>query len=230
MNTDDQRALRARYDALATVAQASLSCGGAAELAEVRPGDCCVDLGCGRGRDVVALAQRVSPHGHVFGLDASPAMLEAAGARARELALTNVTLRASTLEALALPDHAVDWVVSNCALNHARDKARVWREIARVLRPGGRFVVSDIYAVEPIEPRFRDDPVAVAECWAGAETKPAYLAHVAAAGFVDVAIWAERAPYRKREATLASFTLSGRRAPAATTAAREDPRTQEEMP
>lgn len=211
MDTNTHRALLARYDVLAADTSASLSCGGAADLADVRPGEVCADLGCGRGRDVVALARRVGAEGHVYGLDASPAMIDAAARRAHEADVSHVTLRVSSLEALALPDASVDWVVSNCALNHARDKALAWREIARVLRPGGRFVVSDIYAVEPIDARHRDDPTAVAECWAGAETRGEYLTHVADAGLDAVSVLGVRAPYVKCEATLASFTLTGRR-------------------
>lgn len=204
-------ALEQRYGGLALQPQVNLSCGGAADLIDAQPGETCVDLGCGRGRDVVKLAAKVGPRGHVFGIDASPSMVEAARERLREAGVRQATVRESSLEALALADASVDWVVSNCALNHARDKARVWKEIFRVLKPGGRFVVSDIFAVEPIAPQFRDDPVAVAECWAGAETKPEYLAHVADAGLVDVTVQSEKAPYRKKEALLSSFTLSGRK-------------------
>lgn len=206
-----QVALQARYDALAAQPATSLSCGGAADLAEPLPGQVCVDLGCGRGRDLVSLARKVGPTGQAIGLDASSRMVEAARARAEEEGLAQVTVRPCPLEALDLPDASVDWIVSNCALNHALDKRRVWAEIARVLRPGGRFVVSDIYAVQPIDPAFRHDPVAVAECWAGAETKPDYLGQIAAAGLVDVEILSERAPYRKQQALLSSFTLRGRR-------------------
>ncbi|MFO0553061.1 MAG: methyltransferase domain-containing protein [Polyangiaceae bacterium] len=211
MDEKETLAIKARYDVLATQPSAGLSCGGAAALVDARAGDVCVDLGCGRGRDLVALAGRVGASGHVFGIDASPKMIEAAAATLRERGVVNASLHSATLDALPLGDGSVDWVVSNCALNHARDKARVWSEIARVLRPGGRFVVSDIYAVEPIAQRWRDDPVAVAECWAGAETRAEYLAHVALAGLVDVAVKEERAPYRKQEATLSSFTLMGRK-------------------
>ncbi len=203
-------ALENRYGALAPQ-PVSLSCGGAAELVDAKSGDVCVDLGCGRGGDVIKLARKVGATGHVIGLDASATMIETAKQRAANEGVGQVTLRQSSLDALVLGDESVDWVVSNCALNHATDKAAVWREIFRVLRPGGRFVVSDIFAVEAIAAEFRNDPVAVAECWAGAETKPEYLAHVAAAGLVDVRIETERAPYRKAQALLASFTLSGRR-------------------
>ncbi len=210
MTSSVSPAIQQRYGVLATQ-PGSLSCGGAATSCEATPGQTCVDLGCGRGRDVLVLAQKVGPYGHVFGIDGSPAMVEAAQSLAREAGLRNVTIRESSLEALSLADASVDWVVSNCALNHARDKARVWSEIARVLTPGGRFLVSDIYAVEAIAEEHRNDPVAVAECWAGAETRPEYLAHVAAAGFDQVEVTSERAPYRKQHALLASFTLSGRK-------------------
>lgn len=207
-----------RYGALASQ-DANLSCGTAATTADAQPGQVCVDLGCGRGRDALHLAGRVGPTGRVYGLDASPKMIAAARERAAEQGVTHVTFLECPLEALALPDASADWVVSNCALNHASDKARVWREIHRVLKPGGRFVVSDIYAVEPIAGAYRNDPAAVAECWAGAETKPEYLAHVAGAGFDDVAVQSERAPYRKAQALLSSFTLSGRKSARAPSAA-----------
>lgn len=203
-------ALLQRYGALAQQ-DTCLSCGTAASRLEPAEGEICADLGCGRGKDVLELAAKVGPRGHVYGLDASPQMLETARARAAFEGVIQVTFRESALEALALPDASVDWVVSNCALNHARDKAQVWREIARVLRPGGRFVVSDIYAVEEIAPEHRNDPVAVAECWAGAELRADYLAHVAAAGLGELAVSEESQPYRRAQSVLASFTLSGRK-------------------
>lgn len=207
-----------RYGALASQ-DANLSCGTAATTADAQPGQVCVDLGCGRGRDALHLAGRVGPTGRVYGLDASPKMIAAARERAAEQGVTHVTFLECPLEALALPDASADWVVSNCALNHAADKARVWSEIHRVLKPGGRFMVSDIFAVEPIADEYRNDPAAVAECWAGAETKPEYLAHVAGAGFDQVEVQSERAPYRKAHALLSSFTLSGRKSARAPSAA-----------
>ncbi len=138
-------------------------------------------------------------------------MLATGRARAAELGLGNTTFLRSALEHLQLADASADWVVSNCALNHADDKARVWSEIARILKPGGQFIVSDIFAVEPIAEVYRTDPVAVSECWAGAVTRDEYLAHIADAGLVEVQVSDERAPYRKAAATLSSFTLSGRK-------------------
>lgn len=203
------RPLRERYGELAAQPGTNLSCGGAASLCTPDVGQVCVDLGCGRGADVIALAAQVGASGKVYGVDVTPAMLEVGRTRAAEAGLTNASFIESTLEALALPDACADWVVSNCALNHATDKVKVWQEIARVLKPGGRFVVSDIYAVEPIAPRYRDDPVAVAECWAGAVTRSEYLEHIAASGLGEFVISGERNPYQKAQATLASFTVSG---------------------
>lgn len=188
-----------------------MSCGSAASRIQAAPGDLCVDLGCGRGKDVLTLAKKVGPRGHVFGLDGSPEMIAAARARAEQEGVINVTFWKASLEEFPLGDGSVDWVVSNCALNHVEDKARVWQEIARVLAPGGRFVVSDIYAVEPIAPEYRNDPVAVAECWAGAELRSDYLLHVEAAGLVEVQVSDESKPYPRGHALLASFTLSGRK-------------------
>lgn len=214
MSTSISQAIAQRYDALAAEPKTNLSCGEAADQLDARVGEVWLDLGCGRGRAVVTLARKVGPSGHVFGLDASEKMVAAARQAASDAALSNVTIVRSAIEALELADASVDGVTSNCALNHATDKARVWREVARVLKPGGRFVISDIFAVEPIAEQFKRDPVAIAECWAGAETRAETLAHLSAAGLVDVTASNERAPYRKREALLSSFTLSGRRPPA----------------
>lgn len=210
MSSSLTQAVQQRYDALAAQ-PANLSCGTAATAADPAEGEVCADLGCGRGRDALTLALRVGARGHVYGLDGAPAMIEAARQRAQEQGVANVTFLHCPLEALALPDASVDWVVSNCALNHAQDKARVWQEIHRVLKPGGRFAVSDIFAVEPIAEEHRNNPAAVAACWAGAETRPEYLAHVAGAGFEELEVLSERAPYRKEQALLSSFTLKGRK-------------------
>jgi len=110
---------------------------------------------------------------------------------------------------LPLDDASVDWVTSNCVLNHAADKRAVWREIARVLKPGGRFVVSDIYAVTSIPEVYRNDPVAVAECWAGAVPKDDYVEAIAAAGLGDLEILEESEPYQKGQAQVVSFTIAG---------------------
>lgn len=207
-------AIQARYGELAE-SSCCLSCGNAAGLCDPSTGQVCVDLGCGRGTDVLRLADKVGPTGHAYGIDLTEAMLDKARSTAKKLGVTNATFMRAELETLPLGDASVDWVTSNCVLNHVADKGRVWREIARVLKPGGSFIVSDIYAVEAVSPEDRADPEAVAECWAGAVTREEYIAQIEAAGLGDdLAITDESAPYGKGRATVASFTVSGRKAAA----------------
>jgi ubiquinone/menaquinone biosynthesis C-methylase UbiE len=201
-------AVQLRYGELAE-AECCLSCGSAAQACEPQPGQVCLDLGSGRGTDVLRLAEAVGPTGHAYGIDVADAMLEKARRTAAKLGVANATFLRSTFDRIPLPDGSVDWIVSNCALNHAPDKPAVWREIARVLRPGGRFVVSDIYAAEEIAPEHASDPALVAECWAGAIPRDAYLTQVAATGLVDVRVTEESKPYAKGKAMVASFTVSG---------------------
>lgn len=203
-------AIERRYSELAG-SDCCLSCGTAATRCEPKPGQVCVDLGSGRGSDVLRLAEAVGPEGHAYGIDVADAMLEKARRTADKLGVTNATFVRSELEALGLPDETADWITSNCVLNHASDKARVWREIARVLKPGGRFVVSDIYAVGEIAEEHRNDPELVAECWAGAVPRADYLEHIASAGLVDVEVLEESEPYEKGKTAVASFTVAGRR-------------------
>lgn len=203
-------AIENRYAVLAE-SSCCLSCGTAIGHADVKPGDVCVDLGSGRGTDVLRLAAQVGPGGHAWGLDLTEAMLEKARKSAQKLGVTNATFVHSTLEHLELPDQCADWVFSNCVLNHAEDKRVVWREISRILKPGGRFVVSDIYAVNEIAPEFKNDPDAVAECWAGAVLKDEYLLHIQHAGLREVRVLEESAPYAKGQAQVASFTVAGQK-------------------
>jgi SAM-dependent methyltransferase len=203
-------AIETRYGALASTA-CCLSCGSAVDHITAVEGQTCVDLGSGRGTDVLRLAEKVGPSGRAYGIDITAGMLEKARKTAEKLGVTNAEFIHADLEALPLEDSSVDWVTSNCVLNHANDKPRVWREIARVLKPGGRFVVSDIYAVEPIPDEFRTDPEAIAACWAGAILKEEYLAAITQAGLTDVEILDESAPYVKGEAQVVSFTIAGAR-------------------
>lgn len=205
-------AIETRYGALAA-SSCCLSCGGAVELCDAKAGQVCVDLGSGRGTDVLRLAELVGPTGHAYGIDVTDAMLEKARRTATKLGIAHATFLHGTLEALPLPDETAHWVLSNCVLNHASDKAQTWREIARILRPGGRFVVSDIYAYGEIPAAYRNDPAYVAECWAGAVSRATYLENVAQAGFANVAILEEGLPYEKGKATVVSFTISGRKPP-----------------
>jgi len=199
-----------RYGSLAESA-CCLSCGGAVDHAAARPGETCVDLGSGRGTDCLRMAQSVGETGFVWGLDISDKMLEKARASAVKLGLSNVRFEKAELEHLPVPDASVDLVISNCVLNHTRDKAAVWREIGRILKDGGRFVVSDIYASAPVPEEFRNDPEAVAECWAGADTRDVYLATIAAAKLGSIEVLEESVPYSKGRIEVSSFTVKGRK-------------------
>jgi arsenite methyltransferase len=197
-----------RYSGLAE-SDCCLSCGGAINYAIPLPGEVCVDLGSGRGTDVLRMAERVGETGFVYGIDISEGMLEKARRTADKLGAKNVLFVRSELEKLEMDDKTADLVISNCTLNHAADKQVVWDEIYRILKKGGRFVVSDIYATSPIPEEYRNDPVAIAECWAGAVTRREYMEHLEKAGFTTVEVIEESAPYQKGQAEVASFTFAG---------------------
>lgn len=199
-----------RYSGLAE-SECCLSCGGAINYADPKRGEVCVDLGSGRGTDVLRMAESVGDTGFVFGIDISDGMLEKARRNAEKFKVTNVRFVRSELEKLELPDKVADLVISNCTLNHAADKQSVWNEIHRILKKGGRFVISDIYATAAIADEFRNDPVAVAECWAGSVTRAEYMLHLEKAGFTTIEIIEESAPYTKGKAEVASFTIAGKK-------------------
>jgi arsenite methyltransferase len=201
-------AVAARYGELAT-SPGSLSCGGALEVAAPREGEVVVDLGCGLGGDVVRAAALVGAGGLAIGVDASETML--AAARSRAEGLPNVQLVRSDLSAVALPGERADVVVSNCAINHAPNKRAVYREVYRLLRPGGRFVVSDIVAERELPPEIRNDAAAWAACYGGAIPEALYLEAIAAAGLEDVAVVRRTEPYLKGGASVLSITVQGRR-------------------
>jgi len=126
--------------------------------------------------------------------------------------LKNVSFVQSDLEKIELQDKVADLVISNCTINHATDKQSVWNEVYRILKKGGRFVVSDIYATTPISQEFRNDPVAIAECWAGAVTRDEYMQQLENAGFASVEVLEESSPYAKGNAEVVSFTIVGKKA------------------
>lgn len=208
--TERLQTINERYSGLAESA-CCLSCGGALERAAIRPGEVCVDLGSGRGTDVIRMAELAGPEGFAFGIDVSDGMLEKARGTAKKIGTANVSFIGSELETIRLEDGVADVVISNCTINHASDKRRVWKEIFRILKSGGRFVVSDIYATAEVPGEYRGDPVAVAECWAGAVTRGEYLDAVAGAGFADIRVLEESAPYPKGGIEVSSWTISARR-------------------
>ncbi len=200
--------INARYSTLATE-NCCLSCGGAFDYSKPQPGETCLDLGSGRGKDVIRMSEEVGKEGFVYGLDISEGMLKTAEASARKLGVENVQFIKSELEHIPLEENTVDLVISNCTINHAANKQKVWNEIYRVLNYKGRFVVSDIYSIQPVPEQYKNDPEAIAECWAGSVTRQEYIDQLAEAGFKKIEILEESAPYKKGEISVCSFTIKG---------------------
>ncbi|TVR40993.1 MAG: methyltransferase domain-containing protein [Bacteroidia bacterium] len=197
-----------RYDTLSGQ-DCCLSCGGAFSFAEVRPGDVCIDLGCGKGRDVLRMATLSGEEGYAYGVDISDGMMDTAGKQAEILGLKNIGFVKSPLEEISLEDDIADVIISNCTINHSLQQDKVWQEIARLLKKGGHFVVSDIYAVETVPDAFRNNPEMVAECWAGAVTREVYFENVINAGLHSIEVLEESQPYEKGKIKVASFTIKG---------------------
>jgi len=171
---------------------ASLGCGNPTALAELRPGEVVLDLGSGGGIDVLLSARRVGPTGKAYGLDMTDDMLALAEQNKRKAGVANVEFLKGEIEHIPLPDASVDVIISNCVINLSADKDQVLREALRVLRPGGRFAVSDIVTRGDIEPAIRASVLAWVGCVAGALDEQVYRDKLAAAGFTDIEIEATR--------------------------------------
>ena len=180
---------------LATVpegANLGLGCGNPVALAALRPGETVLDLGSGAGFDAFLAARQVGPEGQVIGVDMTPEMIARATALARTHGYGNVAFRLGDIEALPLEAGSVDVVISNCVVNLTPDKARTFREAFRVLKPGGRLMVSDLVVAQPLPEAIRQDMDAYGACVAGALLKSDYLQAITAAGFEAVVIQGER--------------------------------------
>lgn len=167
---------------------ASLGCGNPTALAELSPGEVVLDLGSGGGLDVLLSARRVAPGGTAYGLDMTPEMLELARRNQAQAGIDNAEFRLGTIEAVPLPDASVDVVISNCVVNLAPDKDRVLAEAFRVLRPGGRFAISDIVLLRPLPAELAGLVALWTGCVAGALLDSDYVARLRTAGFVDAAV------------------------------------------
>jgi ubiquinone/menaquinone biosynthesis C-methylase UbiE len=157
-------------------------------VADLHEGETVLDLGSGAGADVLISARRVGPSGKAIGLDMTDEMLELARRNAAEEGVTNVEFVKGYLEELPLSDGSVDVIISNCVVNLSGDKPRVLKEAARVLRPGGRFAVSDVIADKNMDEATKADMQAWTGCIAGALTEAEFREQLAAAGLVEIAI------------------------------------------
>src|SRR5438067_2512845 len=171
---------------------ASLGCGNPTALAELKAGETVLDLGSGGGIDVLLSARRVGSTGKAYGLDMTDEMLELARENQRQAGVTNVEFLRGQIEAIPLPDDSVDVIISNCVINLSADKDRVLREAFRVLRPGGRFAVSDVVTRGTVPDEVRKSMLLWVGCIAGALDEDDYRAKLTAAGFDTVDVEATR--------------------------------------
>jgi arsenite methyltransferase len=167
---------------------ASLGCGNPAALADLRAGETVLDLGSGGGIDVLLSARRVGPAGKAYGLDMTDDMLALARENQRKAGASNVEFLKGEIENIPLPEHSVDVLISNCVINLSADKSRVLREAFRVLRPGGRFAVSDVVVRGEVPADLRKNMELWVGCVAGAMEESDYRAKLAAAGFEEIDI------------------------------------------
>lgn len=167
---------------------ASLGCGNPTALAELKAGETVLDLGSGGGIDVLLSARRVGPTGKAYGLDMTDEMLALARENQRKAGIENVEFLKGEIESIPLPENSVDVVISNCAINLSADKGRVLREAFRVLKPGGRFAVSDVVVRGEVPPEIRRNVELWIGCVAGAMEESEYHAKLAAAGFGAIEI------------------------------------------
>jgi SAM-dependent methyltransferase len=169
-------------------ANMGLSCGNPTATAHLRPGEVVVDLGSGGGLDVFLAAKQIGPEGRAIGIDMTPAMIERARANAKTGGYTNVEFYLANIDRIPLPDASVDCVISNCVLNLAPDKPAVFREIARILKPGGRLAVSDIALKGDLPEALASSLAAYVGCIAGAIRTDVYREELTKAGFAHVEI------------------------------------------
>ena len=168
--------------------RASLGCGNPTALAELRAGETVLDLGSGGGIDVLLSARRVGPTGKAYGLDMTDEMLALARRNQAEAGVTNAEFVKGEIEAIPLPDASVDVIISNCVINLSADKDRVLAEAFRVLKPGGRFAVSDVVVRGPVPAEIRRNMELWVGCIAGALEESDYVARLRRAGFENVAV------------------------------------------
>lgn len=168
--------------------RASLGCGNPTALAELHPGEVVLDLGSGGGIDVLLSARRVGPSGKAYGLDMTDEMLALANENKRKSGIANVEFLKGEIENIPLPENSVDVVISNCVINLSSDKGRVLREAFRVLKPGGRFAVSDVVTRGDVPPDVRKSMLLWVGCVAGALSEDEYRSKLREAGFGQIEI------------------------------------------
>jgi arsenite methyltransferase len=192
---------------------ASLGCGNPTAVAELGEGETVLDLGSGGGIDVLLSARRVGPNGRAYGVDMTDEMLELARRNQREAGVDNVEFLKGTIEEIPLADDSVDVIISNCVINLSGDKSAVFREAARVLRPGGRLAVTDVVADEDMDDETRRDMQQWTGCVAGALTRDEFERELEAAGFERVEVRETHRVHEQAGSAIVRARLAPRAAP-----------------
>ena len=184
----------------------NLSCGSNLDFLQIKKGDIILDLGCGRGEDTIQASLLTGPKGIAHGLDLTEAMIDKARVHATELGTKNVIFTQGDIEALSYEDEIFNSVMSSCVINHAKSKVQVYKEIYRVLKSGGKFVISDAVTKYPLPEEVKNDPEAWAQCYGGSITEEEYLESIKSAGFDNIEIL-KRREYLKNGYDFISLTL-----------------------
>lgn len=177
------------------MASSSFGCGNPLAFSEVKEGETVVDLGSGAGLDLLIASKKVGPTGYVIGIDMTDAMIAKARENIEKAGVTNVEIRKGLIEKLPVDDSSVDWIISNCVINLSPEKSNVFSEIHRVLKPGGKILISDI-VVEDLPEWLRQDDMLYSACVAGAVSEDEYIAGLRESGLDDVKVQ-ERLVYQK---------------------------------
>jgi len=213
LNTADElttikTAINVRYAEVASSC-CSLSCGGAFDHANIQKDEIFVDLGSGRGNDVLKAARKTGSNGFAYGIDYTEEMLLIAETSRKKLRLDNAKFINSPIESIPLDSNSADVIISNCTINHAKDKSAVYSEIYRILKSGGRFVVSDVIAEKELPEEVTNDPEAWAACYGGSIVKDKYFDAIREGGFTDIEVIELSDPYDKGGVMVQSITLRG---------------------
>lgn len=184
----------------------NLGCGSNLDYLKITSGESILDLGCGRGNETIQAALLTGPKGKATGLDITQAMIDAARSNAKEADITNASFILSDIENLPFDPSVFDAVMSNCVINHAKSKEKVYREIYRVLKYGGRFIISDAVTKDALPAEVKNDPEAWAQCFGGAITEKEYLEGIYTAGFTYIDIL-KRREYLKNGYDFISLTI-----------------------
>ena len=184
----------------------NLSCGSNIDFLKIQNGETILDLGCGRGNDTIEAAIKTGPGGKVTGLDITEAMIKKAKTAADNIGVSNADFIKGDIEILPFDNGVFDAVMSNCVINHAKSKNKAFIEISRVLKEGGRFVISDALTKEPLPLEIKNSPNAWAQCFGGAITEEQYLRAIKSAGFEYINIL-KRREYVKNGYDFISLTI-----------------------